>query len=197
MFQFQSTFPCWERPIYIAFHLLLQNFNPRSRVGNDSFLHFNHSTIIISIHVPVLGTTFVSHSFALPIQFQSTFPCWERRNFYTKQRPFFEFQSTFPCWERHKATKALKQKKKFQSTFPCWERLIGPRTFHVTARISIHVPVLGTTMIDFWLQCQKAYFNPRSRVGNDAFKYLYSSVALISIHVPVLGTTERSGFFCE
>ena len=32
---FQSTFPRGERPLHDRAYLLLRNFNPRSRVGND------------------------------------------------------------------------------------------------------------------------------------------------------------------
>ena len=78
--EFQSTFPRGERPARILYcwqtcmisiHVpawgttlfqslhfcLLRNFNPRSRVGNDSDLILNKMNDVISIHVPAWGTT--------------------------------------------------------------------------------------------------------------------------------------------
>ena len=56
-------------------------------------------------------------------------------------------------------------------------------------KISIHVPVLGTTFPRPIIGCTDDNFNPRSRVGNDYTDLKIDSASFISIHVPVLGTT--------
>ena len=56
--QFQSTFPRGERRCYIDIsRVKLENFNPRSRVGNDLNVSQVLTDVVISIHVPAWGTT--------------------------------------------------------------------------------------------------------------------------------------------
>ena len=38
---------------------------------------------------------------------------------------------------------------------------------------------------------QDGYFNPRSRVGNDASMLINATITVISIHVPAWGTTTE------
>ncbi len=83
------------------------------------------------------------------------------------------FQSTFPCWERRYALDTYNVSDLFQSTFPCWERLTDVAAKAVTVKISIHVPVLGTT----------------SQLPEELKE------EAISIHVPVLGTTAKQYIF--
>ena len=56
--QFQSTFPRGERPDMRRCYQKNKNFNPRSRVGNDTLFLFHASAKPISIHVPAWGTTY-------------------------------------------------------------------------------------------------------------------------------------------
>ena len=103
--KFQSTFPRGERrDVSPVQDRTLNNFNPRSRVGNDnnedevfsSFKLFQstfprgerqetdsnrRSQGYISIHVPAWGTTKVSDIKSLTKEFQSTFPRGERQYF--------------------------------------------------------------------------------------------------------------------
>ena len=79
--------------------------------------------------------------------FQSTFPRGERHQLISSWRVKIRFQSTFPRGERLGGLCFLYAGYQFQSTFPRGERPLSP-------------------------QCNPyhyQYFNPRSRVGNDAY----------------------------
>ena len=79
------------------------------------------------------------------------------------------FQSTFPRGERRVLCNAIPYGMKFQSTFPRGERHTGIFILNIIA-----------------------YFNPRSRVGNDMSRYLTGGGTVhISIHVPAWGTTIK------
>ena len=56
--RFQSTFPRGERPEFADSGGAINNFNPRSRVGNDGCFFGTIPEFRISIHVPAWGTTF-------------------------------------------------------------------------------------------------------------------------------------------
>ena len=101
----------------------IQNFNPRSRVGNDRRCTVSQQQGIISIHVPAWGTTVGRYS--------------------TKAKAIF--QSTFPRGERHSATIPMIVGMAFQSTFPRGERPVGNSLLLLSFGISIHVPAWGTT----------------------------------------------------
>ena len=100
--EFQSTFPRGERQSCACKFPIFSNFNPRSRVGNDSYMHsylhfygyFNPRSRVgndevahwtgysfqpISIHVPAWGTTQGRNLLLRTCRFQSTFPRGERR----------------------------------------------------------------------------------------------------------------------
>ena len=120
---FQSTFPRGERPdaklksystTTISIHVpawgttasrvytrVEDNFNPRSRVGNDGRLR----DVIASI-----------------MQFQSTFPRGERRDTtkaYTKAQ---KISIHVPAWGTTEVCSYYRRKRGFQSTFPRGER---------------------------------------------------------------------------
>ena len=72
---------------------------------------------------------------------------------------------------------------------PAWGTTFSIYSISSISRISIHVPAWGTTYLPtFHLQFY-IYFNPRSRVGNDAIALIPPIMPLISIHVPAWGTT--------
>ena len=142
------------------------NFNPRSRVGNDKPVRVYDIDNGISIHVPAWGTT-----------------RWWRAQMNKRQ-----FQSTFPRGERQSVHDFLPSDSVFQSTFPRGERLWSICRFRFIY-ISIHVPAWGTTEITSRGLQVLIYFNPRSRVGNDVFPVSNPIPSWISIHVPAWGTT--------
>ena len=126
---------------------------------------------MISIHVPVLGTTFCS--------------CLQSEK--------LSISIHVPVLGTTKSEISIILRKLFQSTFPCWERLLLMAldglceiiSIHVPVlgttywlhgfvfipNISIHVPVLGTTLLSLRTRELVNNFNPRSRVGNDS-KYV-------------------------
>ena len=143
---FQSTFPRGERQNSGHFLLLVRNFNPRSRVGNDDIGAAFEAIENISIHVPAWGTTDLLADDIRYCLFQSTFPRGERHILINSLFRPVRFQSTFPRGERQTLSRyTLPVFKQFQSTFPRGER---------------------QTLV-FRCQSSTEYFNPRSRVGND------------------------------
>ena len=76
--QFQSTFPRGERRSKRSDSDYFTDFNPRSRVGNDSINRSYRLRYIISIHVPAWGTTKMRDMLLKMHTFQSTFPRGER-----------------------------------------------------------------------------------------------------------------------
>ena len=120
--EFQSTFPRGERPREIDFVTRFENFNPRSRVGNDDSGNEIPVYYWISIHVPAWGTTVTFKGGASIDSISIHVPAWGT----TKQR---SMMLSFPV---------------FQSTFPRGERLLYIPQRHIFS-ISIHVPAWGTT----------------------------------------------------
>ena len=121
--------------------------------------------------------------------FQSTFPRGERQQNRSSLQRATTFQSTFPRGERHDASDLTAEILEFQSTFPRGERRWSGELLPSIIVISIHVPAWGTT--ERWFGVARTatfqstfprgerrkipmhlwllwYFNPRSRVGNDA-----------------------------
>ena len=95
--------PAWGTTSPSKFHWeLRENFNPRSRVGNDREERDLVKRYVISIHVPAWGTT-KQHSkmLSFPV-FQSTFPRGERLHSDTLLLHGWKFQSTFPRGERQR-----------------------------------------------------------------------------------------------
>ena len=126
---------------------------------------------LISIHVPAWGTTGWKIPWCGGLHISIHVPAWGTTARKRKDNTLYQFQSTFPRGER---------------------RRFRPSVLILSA-ISIHVPAWGTTQsvtVSFRTSC---YFNPRSRVGNDADENRHSSFRHgISIHVPAWGTTSES-----
>jgi len=104
--------------------------------------------------------------------------------------------------------------KLFQSMLPRGERRSRRQRLFEIARISIHAPARGATVVSI-LTCPSnsyfnprsregsdvcfrvyerlsIYFNPRSREGSDNVYYEYSKYRGISIHAPARGATIAS-----
>ena len=143
--QFQSTFPRGERRSKRSDSDYFTDFNPRSRVGNDSINRSYRLRYIISIHVPAWGTTHVQR--LRPVNyavFQSTFPRGERRD---------SFNTAYNSTNFNPRSRVGNDVATFLPLYiiqisihvPAWgttmEELLHTRHFH----ISIHVPAWGTT----------------------------------------------------
>ena len=146
----------------------INDFNPRSRVGNDC---------------KVGDTVYV------PTRFQSTFPRGERPMCSLAEFRFSKFQSTFPRGERHLWFSLNRNRHMISIHVPAWGTtniflstlVLIPISIHVPAWgttsyslmrtlafvISIHVPAWGTTVCSGTSSVIYYNFNPRSRVGND------------------------------
>ena len=120
---FQSTFPRGDRRLYLRILILLDDFNPRSRVGNDIADGQHGRSKRISIHVPAWGTTKRQERKDVTLSFQSTFPRGERRKDVLSTLVRLIFQSTFPRGERPESGDDWYTAQcLFQSTFPRGER---------------------------------------------------------------------------
>ena len=99
--QFQSTFPRGERPDMRRCYQKNKNFNPRSRVGNDTLFLFHASAKPISIHVPAWGTTVAGKALSTSVfNISIHVPAWGTTVGIFIQESDTGFQSTFPRGER-------------------------------------------------------------------------------------------------
>ena len=166
------------------------DFNPRSRVGNDAKAAKSVTTPAISIHVPAWGTTIgiIQHHMEQGISIHV--PAWGTTYSMRYNKRYRKFQSTFPRGERREKSQICLKTLRFQSTFPRGERHVNNYDDSSITAISIHVPAWGTTFYDSYQIFHSAIsihvpawgttrgsnenanklinFNPRSRVGNDA-----------------------------
>ena len=143
--RFQSTFPRGERPRKDTVRFILDNFNPRSRVGNDNCRTKRRRVCA---------------------RFQSTFPRGERLLLRRRCLKNSVFQSTFPRGERRPKAVSGPSPENFnpRSRVGNDGNCSSVRMFPF---ISIHVPAWGTTGEQNICHYNDIYFNPRSRVGND------------------------------
>ena len=191
------------------------NFNPRSREGND---------LVTKVEYPA------------DIKFQSTFPRGERRlsrfcclkhfNFNPRSREGNDYISVayFPwCWDFNPRSREGNDVCKWVADY--YKPDFNPRSREGNDFgdcvgwidmdvISIHVPARGTTRLRRMLCTFHLHFNPRSREGNDPWQKWSIPISLhfnprsregnddtnkdkdtkmhISIHVPARGTTPCS-----
>ena len=128
-----------------------------------------HSILLISIHAPAWGAT--TQRSTLPFA-SSYFNPRARvgRDFPTQlnMRRLLIFQSTRPRGARHKV---LQDNTKIEG-------------------ISIHAPAWGATAISAETASPVYDFNPRARVGRDAWCEVPFTKACISIHAPAWGATD-------
>ena len=192
-------------------------FNPRSRVGSDDRIFGNEvadhvsihapawgathnysnnlSSLSVSIHAPAWGATSKQFSGAPDDKFQSTLPRGERltESWQEKTRQW-TFQSTLPRGERHHQIADRNSQSAFQSTLPRGERLFSFSAAIASLLVSIHAPAWGATISAIILGTFLPCFNPRSRVGSDAYSFAHFIKTLVSIHAPAWGATPDSPF---
>ena len=146
-----------------------KDFNPRSRVGNDCFPELSTITTLNFNPRSRVG----NDDFAPRIFFWiSNFNPRSRvgnDNCGTSLSRYFSISIHVPAWGTTPSSGRWWRAQIFQSTFPRGER---------------RIPTITTQ--------ERFYFNPRSRVGNDAYWVpLITHSPQISIHVPAWGTTRR------
>ena len=166
---FQSTFPRGERHksvFLIKFCVVISIHVP---AWGTTFLGMNSSHIqIISIHVPAWGTTSSCVCLVREYIFQSTFPRGERQ-FSALGVGYYEVISIHvPAWGTTAVQEWFCNSSRFQSTFPRGERPLFRNCMCAFDIISIHVPAWGTTAKTWPSLVDTVNFNPRSRVGNDS-----------------------------
>ena len=165
---FQSTLPRGERRNFFVWLFKSNNFNPRSREGSDrkqlqdmlDVVDFNPRSregsddhydylfvrLVISIHAPARGATFLANAFI-----------------YT----YHIFQSTLPRGERHELAEIPDRESRISIHAPArgaTQQFI--RLFHISM-ISIHAPARGATVLIYCCHRFIINFNPRSREGSD------------------------------
>ena len=123
--------------------------------------------LMISIHAPTRGATFLLYTKDFCITFQSTLPQGERRSSVSQFLTLPEFQSTLPQGER-------RMKKQISS----WIFYFNPRSHKGS---DIYGSPHGQAHINF---------NPRSHKGSDGNTSGNTSGNTISIHAPTRGATD-------
>ena len=145
------------------------DFNPRSRVGNDTIFPFASLRWSISIHVPAWGTTLLLN--IIPTIFHYFNPRSRvgndasllllqllLHNFNPRSRVGNDVSESIPCqsvpisihvpaWGTTAINADTVANMQFQSTFPRGERQESSDLLEVLRDISIHVPAWGTTTI--------------------------------------------------
>ena len=127
--------------------MVLTCFNPRTRVGCDTFMQYPSPKGRVSIHAPAWGAT----GQQLP-----------------GNTSHVKFQSTHPRGVRRLPLNRPNRISRFQSTHPRGVRPCGLHDATVPGRVSIHAPAWGATL---WCRSRCAglrCFNPRTRVGCDS-----------------------------
>ncbi len=187
---FQSTLPHGERRGQPRKgRRVINRFNPRSRMGSDVISNACRWLLLVSIHAPAWGATYVriilAHSYKgfnprsrmgsdqLNPHRRRFARCFNPRSrmgsdltMEQLRRTVKEFQSTLPHGERPFVFLSSKAIRKFQSTLPHGERHKdrGQR------------PMLKS-------------FNPRSRMGSDWSSWKKCTRISVSIHAPAWGAT--------
>ena len=143
---FQSTLPRGERRNFFVWLFKSNNFNPRSREGSDrkqlqdmlDVVDFNPRSregsddhydylfvrLVISIHAPARGATFLANAFI-----------------YT----YHIFQSTLPRGERHELAEIPDRESRISIHAPARGATFKRRVQALTGKISIHAPARGAT----------------------------------------------------
>ena len=102
----------------------MNDFNPRSREGNDMLVAHMPGGLYISIHVPARGTTASgSYTILLLTKFQSTFPRGERQFIKAYNLDNQDISIHVPARGTTPVSYAFSSAPLFQSTFPRGERL--------------------------------------------------------------------------
>ena len=167
-------------------------FNPRSRVGSDTFVPPAKTSILISIHAPAWGATdYFNVTTDYLLGFQSTLPRGERRCLPRSIRRYSIFQSTLPRGERLKGNFFSVVFGFISIHAPAWGATSVPSAYVRNKHISIHAPAWGATCNFHLLEAVLIYFNPRSRVGSDlSLPCVFRRRPSISIHAPAWGATS-------
>ena len=123
--------------------------------------------------------------------FQSTLPHGERRASWCTTVPKTNFNPRSRMGSDSESTRVYAVSSEFQSTLPHGERR-GATPAGIHHKISIHAPAWGATQAMCAVSIERAYFNPRSRMGSDAFVVHGDPEQPISIHAPAWGATRIS-----
>ena len=168
-------------------------FNPRPRVGANGAGGFAVRGVLpVSIHAPVWGRTFSASVLTTsPLEFQSTPPCGGERRLSHRSSRRRTFQSTPPCGSELDRRPSERSECEVSIHAPVWGRtLYAANVAWKNALVSIHAPVWGRTAYP-WSPAQWTKgFNPRPRVGANAYRSLAVRHShAVSIHAPVWGRT--------
>ena len=231
---FQSTLPRGERRNFFVWLFKSNNFNPRSREGSDrkqlqdmlDVVDFNPRSregsddhydylfvrLVISIHAPARGATFLANAFIYTYHiFQSTLPRGERHEL--AEIPDRESRISIHAPARgatfKRRVQALTGKisihapargatpgcgspdihRIFQSTLPRGERPTKPDKYSISTAISIHAPARGATGVVEWgVQVTAISIHAPAR-GATAWSSFNALPMAISIHAPARGAT--------
>ena len=134
--------------------------------------------MIVSIHAPALGATFI-HLLNLPGCYRfnpRTRTGCDSRSFKAIGRSM-KFQSTHPHWVRHLPMLKMYLVFLFQSTHPHWVRRVFRLVSYRFSLVSIHAPALGATWLLAGITACPICFNPRTRTGCDTLPCTAASLS--------------------
>ena len=165
--EFQSTFPRGERPDSPTRLFSIDNFNPRSRVGNDNISYHNTTLTGISIHVPAWGTTILAELSKYAKRISIHVPAWGTTIIWSFFKNHMGISIHVPAWGTTSCNFLKSTTDLISIHVPAWGTTISHNRFLVH-----HIVFQSTFPRGERLHLQKTWvlyinFNPRSRVGND------------------------------
>ena len=143
-----------------------QSTRPRGARRREAAAH--QGKLRISIHAPAWGATIGEHL----------------------RCSFLRFQSTRPRGARHGHGERSSHDRDISIHAPAWGATVKSKAPHSILLISIHAPAWGATAISAETASPVYDFNPRARVGRDAWCEVPFTKACISIHAPAWGATD-------
>ena len=151
-----------------------QDFNPRARVGRDLH-HVSHRVLpAISIHAPAWGATRRTEATSIAAMISIHAPAWGATRSQISAAHFQTISIHAPAWGATPATSKRCGYKTISIHAPAWGATLGSTSCRRCALISIHAPAWGATVHRGAPPAGPRYFNPRARVGRDysAISYL-------------------------
>ena len=180
--------------LFSSIPLRSQDFNPRSRVGNDGSWRCQVFSHIISIHVPAWGTTQYSDGLASVSVISIHVPAWGTTlGDFNCPVSLSNFNPRSRVGNDHASWNGFQSFLNFNPRSRVGNDSIFA-LFLLRNRISIHVPAWGTTDCAIYDTDNFIISIHVPAWGTTPHSLIKTVFAIISIHVPAWGTTRNCGF---
>ncbi len=168
-------------------------FNSRTRMGCDLFECFHVFSIVVSIHAPAWGATFLGHSSADMTAVSIHAPAWGATHTLCRcSRPCC-VSIHAPAWGATDQPTPRRGRPRFQFTHPHGVRRLCLATRLRSRRFQFTHPH-GVRRFAGVLQVFIIGFNSRTRMGCDKSHIVRELGFHVSIHAPAWGATKHVGF---